>query len=126
VKLNSVESKILGNKTFLVEKEKKRIICYPMERKLLYCIAKVSKKENIIKNKYVIINKTLEDLLNVGSSIDTVEPMRDFNGYSWTTIPREIESIFHNLVYQNIRILVGQKFLDNWIRNVDYIMDYME
>ncbi len=126
MKLNSVESKILGNKTFLVEKEKKRIICYPMERKLLYCIAKVSKKENIIKNKYVIIHKTLEDLLNVGSSIDTVEPMRDFNGYSWTTIPREIESIFHNLVYQNIRILVGQKFLDNWIKNVDYIIDYME
>ncbi len=126
VKLNSIESELLGDKTFLVEKEKKRIICYPMERKLLYCIAKVSKKENIIKNNYYIIDKTLTDLLNVGSSIDTVEPMRDFNGYSWTTIPREIESIFHNLVYQNIRILVGQEFLDNWIKNTDYIIDYME
>ena len=29
-----------------------------------------------------------------------VEPLRDFNGYSWTTIPSEIESIQHNLIYQ--------------------------
>lgn len=126
VKLNSVESEMLGNKTFLVEKEKKRIICYPMERKLLYCIAKISKKEKIIKNNYPIIDKTLTDLINVGNSIDTVEPMRDFNGYSWTTIPTEIESIFHNLIYQNIRILIGHQFLDNWIKNSEYIIDYME
>lgn len=126
VKLNSVESEMLGNKTFLVEKEKKRIICYPMERKLLYCIAKISKKEKIIKNNYPIIDKTLTDLINVGNSIDTVEPMRDFNGYSWTTIPTEIESIFHNLIYQNIRILIGHQFLDNWVKNSEYIIDYME
>ena len=46
VKLNSEESKMLGNKTFLVEKNKKRIICYPIERKLLYCISKISKNKN--------------------------------------------------------------------------------
>ena len=52
--------------------------------------------------------------------------MRDFNGYSWTTIPREIESIYHNIVYQNIRILVGHQFLEHWIKNTEYIMDYFE
>ena len=61
VKLNSKESEMLGNKTFLVEKNKKRIICYPIERKLLYCIAKISKKEKIIKDKYHIIKRTLSD-----------------------------------------------------------------
>lgn len=126
IKLNSKESTILGNKTFLVEKDKKKIICYPIERKLLYCISKISKKDKIIKNNYYVINKTLSDLINVGNNIDTVEPMRDFNGYSWTTIPREIESIYHNIVYQNIRILVGHQFLNNWIKNSEYIMDYFE
>lgn len=126
VKLNAKESRILGDKTFLVEKTKKRIICYPIERKLLYCIAKISKKEKIIKNDYFVINKTLSDLINVGNNIDTVEPMRDFNGFSWTTIPREIESIYHNIVYQNIRILVGYEFLDHWIQNTEYIIDYFE
>ena len=101
VKMHSEESKILGNKTFLVEKKSKRIICYPIERKLLYCISKIGKKEKIIKEDYYLLNKTLSELLNVGHSINTVEVMRDFNGYSWTTLPREIESISHNLIYQN-------------------------
>lgn len=126
VKPNSKESEMLGTKTFLVEKNKKRIICYPIERKVLYCIAKIGKKEKIIKDKYAIINKTLTDLINVGSCISTVEPMRDFNGYSWTTLPEEIESIYHNLVYQNIRILVGEPFLNHWIKNSESIIDYME
>ena len=55
-----------------------------------------------------------------------VEPLRDFNGYSWTTIPSEIESIQHNLIYQNLRILLGDTFLNNWIRNKEFIIDYME
>lgn len=126
VKLNSKESGMLGDKTFLVEKSKKRIICYPIERKLLYCISKINKKSKIIKDNYYVINKTLSDLINVGNNIDTVEPMRDFNGYSWTTIPREIESIYHNVVYQNIRILVGYEFLQQWIKNNEYIIDYFE
>ncbi len=126
IKLNSRESELLGNKTFLVEKNQKTIICYPIERKLLYCIAKIDKKEKIIKDKYQIINETLTDLINVGNNINTVEPIRDFNGFSWTTIPREIESIFHNLVYQNMRILVGSKFLNKWIKNNEYIIDYLE
>ena len=59
VKLNSKEAQMLGTKTFLVEKNKKRIICYPIERKLLYCVAKISKNEKIIKDNYYVIDKTL-------------------------------------------------------------------
>ena len=55
-----------------------------------------------------------------------VEPLRDFNGYSWTTIPQEIESIDHNLIYQNLRILVGHKFLNKWIRSNEFMIDYFE
>ncbi len=126
VKLNSTESEMLGDKTFLVEKNKKRIICYPIERKLLYCIAKINKNEKIIKANHPIIDRTLSDLINVGNNINTVEPMRDFNGYSWTTIPKEIESIYHNLVYQNIRMLIGYQFLNKWIKNSEFIIDYLE
>ena len=126
VKPNSEESKIIGNKTFLVERNKKRIICYNVERKLLYCISKISKKDKIIKDDYFLINETLSNLIKVGNNINTVEPLRDFNGYSWTIIPREIESIEHNLIYQDLIMLVGNKFLDNWIYNKEFIIDYME
>lgn len=126
IKPNSEESKIIGNRTFLVEKNKKRIICYSIERKLLYCISKISKKDKIIKDDYFLINETLSNLINVGNNINTVEPLRDFNGYSWTIIPREIESVEHNIIYQNLIMLIGNKFLDNWIYNKEFIIDYME
>lgn len=126
VKPYSEENKIIGNKTFLVEKNKKRIICHDVERKLLYCISKINKKDKIIKDKYFIINETLSNLINTGNNINNVEPLRDFNGYSWTTIPREIESVEHNIIYQNLVLLVGNKFLERWIKNKEAIIDYME
>ena len=126
VRSNSEEAKILGKKTFLVQKDKKQIISYPIERKVLYAIAKIEKNDTIIKNKYFLIHKTLSDLINVGNNISMVEPLRDFNGFSWTTIPKEIESIEHNIIYQNLRMLVGNEFLNNWIQNKEFIIDYME
>ena len=125
-KMNSKEADILGDKTFLVDNKNKRIICYPIERKLLYCIAKVSKNDTIIKKDYPIIDKTLSNLINIGNNIELVEPLRDFNGYSWTTIYKEIESISYNLIYQNMRILLGYDFLEKWINNKEFIIDYME
>ena len=126
VKPFSEESKIIGNRTFLVEKNKKRIICHNIERKLLYCIAKIGKKEKIIPDSYFIINETISNLINTGNNINTVEPLRDFNGYSWTSIPREIESIEHNLIYQNLVLLVGNDFLNKWIHNKEVLKDYWE
>ena len=126
IKLNSEQSKMMGNRTFLIDKKNKRIICYPIERKILYAISKISKHDKIIKDKYFLIDKTLSNLINVGKNIEEVEPLRDFNGYSWTSLPREIESVEHNLVYQNLRIIVGHDFLNNWVKNKEFIIDYME
>ena len=126
LKPNSEESKIIGNRTFLVEKNKKRIICQNIERKLLYCIAKISKKEKIVNDNYFIINETLSNLINTGNNINMVEPLRDFNGYSWTTISKEIESVEHNLIYQNLIFLTGNEFIDKWIYNKEIIIDYLE
>lgn len=123
---NSEGSNILGNKSFLVDKANKRIICYSIERKILYCIYKISKNTEIINNNYEIIGKPLSNLINTGKCIEQVEPLRDFNGYSWTTVSSEIESIEHNLIFQNLRLLLGNKFLNNWIENKEFIIDYME
>lgn len=126
VKLNSQDVQELGDRTFLVDSENKTIICYPIERKLLYSISKIGKQEQIIKNKYFIINKTLSDMINIGNNINTVEPLRDFNGWSWLIIKKEIENITYNLIYQNLRILIGEEFLNSWITNTEYIIDYYD
>lgn len=126
VKPSNEKTEILNGKTFMIDKRKKEIVCYPIERKVLYCIAKISKNDKIIKDKYFLIDQTLSNTINIGNCINMVEPLRDFNGFSWTTIKREIESIDHNIIYQNLRILVGYDFLNKWIYNKEYIIDYME
>ena len=126
IKPNLDEINIIGDRTFLVEKSKKRIICYNMERKILYSISKISKNNKIIKDRYFLVDETLSNLINVGNNINTVEPIRDFNGYSWTTITREIESIEHNLIYQNLIGLVGNEFLNKWIYDKECNIDYLE
>ena len=124
--MSDKENQIPNNKTYIINKEKNEIIAYPIERKILYAISKIGKRDKIIKDEYFLINETLSDLINVGNNIDTVEPLRDFNGYSWTTIQQEIESIEHNLIYQNLRILVGNEFLEKWVKNNEYIIDYYD
>lgn len=126
IKMSDKDSKIPNNKTYIINKEKKEIIAYPIERKLLYAIIKIGKKEKIIKDDYFLINETLSELINVGNNINMVEPLRDFNGYSWTIIPQEFESVDHNLVYQNLRIIIGHKFLNKWISNNEFIIDYFD
>ena len=126
VKPNSKESEILENKTFLVDKKRGEIICLPIARKLLYAIAKISKKDVIVNKKYSLLSTTISNMINVGNNINMVEPLRDFNGWSWTTVPREYESIEYNLIYQVLLLLVGEKFLFDWTKNRDSIIDYFE
>lgn len=126
IKMTDEKNKIPNNKTYIINKNKKEIISYPIERKLLYAISKIGKKEKIIKDDYFLINETLSELINVGNNINTVEPLRDFNGYSWTNITQEIESIDHNLVYQNLRIMLGYKILNKWIKSSEFMIDYFQ
>ena len=124
VKMEASKSKIYPNTTFYVDKKNGEIECYPIERKLLYTIWKISKKESLIKEKYYIINVVLSDLLSAGNTIQKVEPLRDFNGYSWTTLNTEIESPAHNLIYQILRILLGNAFLEDWVYLKNAQKDY--
>lgn len=126
VKMSQNQNEIPKNKTYIINKEKKEIIAYPIERKLLYAIAKMGKRDKIIKDDYFVINETLSDLINIGNNINMVEPLRDFNGYSWTSIPQDIESIEHNLIYQNLRIIIGYNFLNRWIKNNEFIIDFFD
>ena len=126
VKPNSEQSKLLGNRTFTINKKRNEITCLPIARKLLYAISKLDKKEKIVNEKYYLLSNTLSNLINIGDCINTVEPLREFNGWSWTTVTREVESLEYNLIYQNILILIGRKFIEDWIKKGDSIIDYIE
>ncbi|MBQ7882249.1 MAG: hypothetical protein IJ312_06015 [Treponema sp.] len=125
-KPKSEELELLDGRTFLVDTESKKIICYPIERKLLYCISKIAKRSEIIRPDNYLVSKTVSNIINIGNNINTVEPLRDFNGWSWLIVKKEIENINYNLLYQNLRILVGEKFLSDWVENQEYLIDYYD
>ena len=115
-----------NKKTFIVNKNKKQILCYPILRKLLYSLAKIQKCDDIIKLEPQILNKTLTNMINVGNNINMVEPLRDFNGFAWSISRIDIENFFYNIIYQDLIILVGNKGMDEWANTHNDMVDYLD
>ena len=118
-----IQQELQKNKFYIKDNE---IICYPIEEKILYAVEKRSNNEIIVNNKYGIISKPLSNLLNTGKNINKTEVLRDFNGWSWTTIKKEIENIIANLVYQSLQIILGEDFIEDWTNDNEGIIDYIE
>ena len=115
-----------SKKSFIIDKEKKKIMCYPILRKLLYSLAKIQKSDDIIKSEPQILNKSLTNMINVGNNINMVEPLRDFNGYAWSISRIDIENFLYNLVYQDLIILAGNKGIDEWANTHNDMVDYLD
>lgn len=102
------------------------VVSYPIEEKLLYAIEKKSRYPKILNNKYEEATVGISDLINTGKNLDRVEVLRDFNGWSWNTINKEVENIEANLIYQTLQIILSEKFLENWCQDQDGIIDHLE
>ncbi|MDO5556410.1 MAG: hypothetical protein Q4G09_07445 [Clostridia bacterium] len=114
----------LANKSFIVEKHNKKIISYPNEKTIFYGICHLAKNKFIINKKYDILKEPMENLLNIGYIMEQEEIVRDFDGWSWNISSEEIENYIYNIVYQNIRILIGENYLLQYINNFS-IMDFI-
>ena len=92
---------------------------------MLYEIYQINHNKFRISNEYEIIKPAFEKTLNQGYSISSDEIIRDFDGWSWNIEPREIENILANLIYQVLKILVGQNVLETWKKNntIDFISE---
>lgn len=109
-----------------IDIEKKEIWCYPIDTNILYSIAKIRQRDIRINFLNDTIEKAVKSLLEVGSNINMVEPLRDFNGFSWNVITKDIEDLNYNLIYQNMIFLVGNDFIDKWANSNDLMVDYFE
>ena len=119
---DEIQKQLEKNKFYIGEE----IISYPIEERILYAIEKKSRFSKILNNKYEESTIAISDLINTGKNMDRTEVLRDFNGWSWTTINKEIENIEANLIYQTLQIILGEEFLDNWCQDKDGIIDYLE
>ena len=67
---------------------------------------------------------TLTNLINTGNNINTVEPLRDFNGFSWNIATLDIENFYYNIVYQDLVFLCGNELLEEWTNIHSDMVDY--
>ena len=112
--------------TYSIDKESKKIICFPNSKLLLYALAKIQKYNNIVKVEPDFINYSLTNMLNRGNCINSIEPIRDFNGFSWSVSNSEIIDYYSNLVYQDLNMLCNNKLIEEWVNTNDDMIDYMD
>ena len=55
----------------VVDNNKKEIICAPIENKILYCLAKIQKRNIVVKYNDDSIEKALSFMLNTGNNINS-------------------------------------------------------
>ena len=106
--------------------EKKKKTTYLNDRKLLYELYQMNHCKFRVSKKYELVKYILEDILNQGYCIYGSEIIRDFNGWAWSINIDEIENYKANLIFQTLRIIVGQEFLEEWRQNKDKEQDYYE
>lgn len=103
----------------------KKIMTYPVEADCLYAIADLERKYYYISEEHYIESMTFEKMLKMGYCMELKEIIRDFSGWSWKIEANEIENVYYNLLYQNLRLLVGNKFLNEWKKDSGKIEDYI-
>lgn len=121
-----IKPKIGEKPTFRMDKENKKIECFPSAKKILYALAKIQKFEDIIRIEPGFINYALTDILNIGNCNNSIEPIRDFNGYSWSPSVQDIDDYYCNLIYQDLNLLSNYKLIEEWTNNNDGMVDYIE
>ena len=99
---------------FIIQKEEKKIIVLPKETDLLYALFQLEQegKKWLQEAKDTFLTKPVESLLKTGKCLNKVECIRDFNGFSWNSNPKEIKQKDFNILYQDLLYLVGYEFLE--------------
>ena len=106
----------------------KTIRVFPKELTMLFALFKMNDTKMYLDERYNVIRIALPELLNEGRDINNIEIIRDFNAWSWNTLPSEISNIDCNLIYQNLQILLGFDFMDDWMKKKDQkdLLDILE
>ncbi len=105
--LKANKCKIVSDKS----KKGKTVICFPNEKSLSYAISKASLAE--IDEKLSTTEKAILTAISIGKCISISEIIRDFNGWTWSILPKEIESTECNIIYNLLVYLYGYKFINN-------------
>lgn len=103
-----LEKELESSKCKILQKDgKQKIIIFPNEKVVLYSIIKASIDKD--DTKLSLDEKAILSAIQIGKCISYAETIRDFNGYAWATVKKEIESIECNVIYTNLIYLLGDE-----------------
>ena len=97
----------------LTNENERSILTYPTEMSLFYAISDISPKYFYI-NQDIVLKSVLQNTLVNGYNLNNVEILRDFNGWSWDFSCGTNFNYIDNLIYQNLLVIFGEKFLYEW------------
>jgi len=121
-----IKPKIGEKPTYSIDKENKKIECFPSAKQILYALSKIQKHDDIIRVEPDFINYAMTNVLNIGNCNNSIEPIRDFNGYAWSPSIYDINDFYCNLIYQDLNLLSNYKLIEEWVDNNDDMIDYYE
>lgn len=88
-----------------------KVIFFPNEKVVLFSIIRAGVEK--IKLNLQLKEKAILSMLNVGKCMSYSEVLRDFNGFSWSILAKEIENLEVNIIYTNLLFLLGIETLNN-------------
>ncbi len=105
------------NIRFKVDQQKKKIETEQNENAMLNALYNLPiEKKVYLDEEHSAIRNSLPFILEKGKSINRAEIIRDFDAWSWNTTFSEIPNIEANLIYQNLQMLLGKEFLEEWMK----------
>ena len=110
VKSETSEAKEFEEKNlkYKVDKQNGEIICIQNELAILTALLKLD-QVNIDSGTYNYLERPINAMINQGKLRSDMEVIRDFNGWSWDIVTKEIKDIEYNYLYQTLILINGRK-----------------
>ena len=109
--LNKSRCKVVEEEPDNKYNKEQKVIFFPNEKVILYSIIKAGLDK--INTNLSLKDKSMLGAIQIGKCISSSEVIRDFNGFSWSQIVSEIESLECNALYTDLTFLFGEKYVDN-------------
>ena len=104
---------------FSVDKKKKSIKTYPTEVNLLQALYYLNTPD--YKDNEDIIEQAVSFVLNKGLALNSVEIIRDFDGWSWNNNIDLNSNKYYNLVFQDLCLILGESTITEIVKQGNII-----
>ena len=110
---------------YAINKETGKITTLGNEFYILNAILELNQETLCIPAEEEMLKEPISYFLNTGIRMHQTEIIRDFNGWSWDIVQKEITDIELNLIFQTFIYLIGYNTILDWIKNESPLVDYL-